>query len=135
MKNIVTESLLDQCRILVVEDEYLLADELALELEEEGATVLGPVPSVASALALLDTETSPDGAILDVNLGGEPAFPVADALLRRGVPLIFTTGYDSSALPPRFASLPRCEKPIHVGRVTAALAKEIFGRAGDLAGN
>ena len=133
MKTIATDPSLDRCRVLVVEDEYLLADELALELAEEGATVLGPVPSVARALALLETEASLDGAILDVNLGGEPAFPVADALLDRGVPLIFTTGYDSSAIPARFARLPRCEKPINVGRVTAALAKEIHAPPADLA--
>jgi DNA-binding response OmpR family regulator len=76
---------LNHCRILVVEDEYLLADELALELEERGAVVLGPVPTVARALDLLTAEAALDGAILDVNLAGEPAFPVADRLFSRRV--------------------------------------------------
>ncbi|MCC2976735.1 response regulator [Sphingomonas sp. PL-96] len=114
---------LHQCRILVVEDEYLLADELALELADEGAVVLGPVSNISRALALLDEEARPDGAILDINLGGEPAFPLADALINRGVPLVFTTGYDARAIPERFAGIPRCEKPISIGRITAALGK------------
>ena len=112
---------LDRRRILVVEDEYLLAVEIALELEDKGAVVLGPAPSVEQALALLDDGPLPDGAILDVNLGGEPVFTVADALIGHGVPLVFTTGYDAAALPERFARVPRCEKPINIGRVTAAL--------------
>ena len=116
---------LNHCRILVVEDEYLLADELALELADEGAVVLGPAPSVKRALGLLEGEASLDGAILDLNLGGEPAFPVADALIDRSVPLIFTTGYDAGAIPERFAHIPRCEKPINIGRITAALGKVI----------
>lgn len=116
---------LNHCRILVVEDEYLLADELALGLANEGAVVLGPAPSVKRALGLLEGEASLDGAILDLNLGGEPAFPVADALIDRSVPLIFTTGYDAGAIPERFAHIPRCEKPINIGRITAALGKAI----------
>lgn len=113
------------CRILVVEDEYLLADELAIELAEGGATVLGPVPTVDRALALIDTQPLPDGAILDLNLGGDLAFPLADQLMRRGVPLIFTTGYDASAVPERFAHVVRCEKPTNIKRITAALGKAI----------
>lgn len=116
---------LNRCRILVVEDEYLLADELSAELSNEGAIVLGPVPTVKDALSVIENGDAPDGAILDVNLGGEPVFPVADVLISRGVPLVFTTGYDSSALPPRFQHLPRCEKPVSIRRITAALGKAL----------
>ncbi len=116
---------LNRCRVLVVEDEYMLADELAMELADVGAVVLGPVPSVEQALALLESEARPDGAVLDVNLGGEAVFPLADVLIERGVPLIFTTGYDASALPERFAHVSRCEKPINVARITAALGLAI----------
>jgi CheY-like chemotaxis protein len=116
---------LHRCRVLVVEDEYLLADELAMVLADQGAIVLGPVPSVEQALALLEDEAAPDGAVLDVNLGGNPVFPLADDLIARGVPMIFTTGYDATALPPRFAQVVRCEKPINFGRITAALSSVI----------
>lgn len=116
---------LNRCRILVVEDEYLLADELSQELSDEGAMVLGPVPSVKDALSVLETEEPPHGAILDVNLGGEPVFAVADALIDRGIPMVFTTGYDATALPERFQHLPRCEKPVNIRRITAALEKAI----------
>ncbi|MGU3362955.1 response regulator [Methylobacterium sp. M6A4_1b] len=79
-------------RVLVVEDEYFLADELDQALEEAGATVLGPAPSVRAALDLLESGPAPDVATVDVNLGGEMAYPVAEALLARGVPFLFTTG-------------------------------------------
>jgi len=76
-------------------------------------------------MVLLDSEAQPDGAILDVNLGGEPVFPVADVLIGRGIPIIFTTGYDASALPERFSHLPRCEKPINMHQVAAALCRAL----------
>ena len=120
-----TDKGLHRCRILVVEDEYLLADELAIELNDEGATVLGPVPNIERALALLEGDASPHGAILDVNLGDEPVFRLADVLAERGVPMVFTTGYDRSAFPERFAHVPRCEKPINIGRITATLSNLI----------
>ena len=108
-------------RVLVVEDEYMLAQDLRQELEGMGAEVLGPVPSVAGALALLAGTAVPDAAILDVNLGGEMVFPVAEALRERGVPFIFTTGYDGWSLPPAYAEVPRCEKPFNVRRCVLTL--------------
>lgn len=112
------------CRILVVEDEYILADELAHELAGAGASVIGPVPTIERALALVEHST-PDGAILDVNLGGEPVFPLADTLLGRGVPVVFTTGYDPVTLPERFAGVQTCEKPINATRIMAAIDRAI----------
>ena len=116
---------LRNCRILVVEDEYYMAEELLQELTDAGALVIGPVASIERALIVLDPRSLPDGAILDVNLGGEPVFPLADALIARGVPFVFTTGYDPTTLPDRFAHVPICEKPINVGRITAAIGKVI----------
>jgi CheY-like chemotaxis protein len=109
--------------ILVVEDEYMLADELRCEIGDAGATVLGPVGTVADALALAKREARIDGAVLDVNLRGEMAFPVADLLIQRGVPFIFTTGYDESVIPDRFANILRCEKPIAVDGIIRALGR------------
>lgn len=110
-------------RILIVEDEYMLAMDLERELRDAGADVLGPAPSVAAALALVDAAETLDGALLDVNLGGEPIFPVADALLGRGVPVVLTTGYDLRAIPERYAQVPRCEKPVDVRQVARTLGR------------
>ena len=110
-------------RILVVEDEYMVAEDLRIELEEMGAEVLGPVPSVAGALALLARGARPDAAILDVNLGGEMVFPLAEALRERGVPFMFATGYDAWSLPAAYAEVPRCEKPFEVWHCLRMLFK------------
>lgn len=116
---------LQNCRILIVEDEYYLAEELAQELSDAGAVVIGPAATIERALMFLEPQPSPDCAILDVSLGGEPVFPLADALVARGVPFVFTTGYDPATLPERFANIPICEKPINVGRIIAATGKAI----------
>lgn len=117
---------LNRRRILLVEDEYFLADELATELTDRGATVLGPVSNVKAALALIGDEPQLDGAVLDVNLGGEPVYSVADQLIERGVPVVFTTGYDAAALPERYMHVPRCEKPVSIVRITSALSRAIY---------
>lgn len=109
-------------RVLVVEDDFLLADGLAEELVEHGLQIVGPVATVAQALAVLDAGTHVDAAILDVNIGGEMAFPVADWLAERGVPFLLASGYDAAALPLRFREARSCEKPYLVARILDALA-------------
>ena len=99
-------------RLLIVEDEYLIAADLALTLEEHGATVLGPVGSVADAIALIAAEQTLDGAVLDINLGRERAWPIAAELRQRGVPFVFATGYDPWIIPELYRDVPRCEKPV-----------------------
>jgi CheY-like chemotaxis protein len=79
-------------RILVVEDEALIAVMVEDMLTEMGSVVVGPAATIEEALALARTETI-DGAVLDVNVRGERIDPVADALLERGVPMLFATGY------------------------------------------
>jgi CheY-like chemotaxis protein len=106
-----TESILPGRSVLVVEDEYFFADALQSALRQAGATVLGPVPSVEAALELLEREEEPQAAVLDVNLGGEMVHPVADALLARGIPFVFATGYDPSFLPERHGSIRWLTKP------------------------
>ena len=110
-------------RILVVEDEYMMADDLQYDLEKAGAEVIGPVPSVADALRLLATEEVIDGAILDVNLRGEKAYPVADVLRERGIPFVLATGYETWSLPEAYKDVPRCEKPVDLRH----LARTLFG--------
>jgi CheY-like chemotaxis protein len=110
-------------RILVAEDEFIMADDLQRELEEHGAKVIGPVAKIADALRLLSTEASLDGAILDVNLGGEMVFPVADLLRKRGIPFVFATGYDRWSMPQAYANVRRFEKPVAI----RSLVRGLFG--------
>lgn len=119
----VTSRTLSGCRILVAEDEFLVAEELRDELDEAGAMVLGPVARLVDALDLIQRETRIDGAILDVNLQGETIFTAADLLTERGVPFVFTTGYDISAIPKRFAHVVRCEKPADMSAVLVAIGR------------
>ncbi|SFR96459.1 response regulator [Sphingomonas jatrophae] len=114
--------------ILIVKDEYLLADDLRAAMHRAGAEVLGPFPTLADAAACIDTGSALDAAVLDVNLQGEMVFSLADMLVARGVPFIFSTGYDQSALPARFASAPRLEKPIKMQAV-ATLLMPLFDAA------
>ncbi len=79
-------------RILVVEDEFLIAMELDFMLKTAGYQVLGPVPDVGAALGLLRAER-PDAAVLDVNLAGEWVTPVAEVLRAMSVPFVLSSGY------------------------------------------
>jgi CheY-like chemotaxis protein len=97
-------------RVLVVEDEYFIADDMARALQKLGAEVVGPVPTRDKALALVEAGRV-DAAVLDINLRGQTVFPVADALRERGVPFVFATGYDPSTVPAEYQDVPRWEKP------------------------
>jgi CheY-like chemotaxis protein len=85
-------------RILIVEDEYYVADDLARALEGLGATVLGPVATLVEAERLVE-EGCFDCAVLDMNLRGEMAFPIADRLEAKGIPFVVASGYNSASLP------------------------------------
>ncbi len=104
-------------RLLVVEDDYVLAEDLKRELEAMGAEVLGPVPSVEDALRKLKAAPPPDAALLDLNLGGEMAFSVAEALQERGILFAFTTGYEAWTIPGAYAHIPRFDKPVELQRL------------------
>lgn len=122
-----TDDILKGRRILVVEDEYLLADDLSRMLADAGAEVLGPVPSVREALVLIDAAPPIDGAVLDVNLRGEMVFPVARSLQDRGIPFAFATGYDGWTLPEPFSQSPRMDKPLKIDALIALLQPLING--------
>lgn len=101
-------------RLLVVEDDYFIASDLASWLEGFGVDVVGPAASVDEALRLLETsDPALDGAILDVNLGVERVFPVAQALRDKAVPFLFLTGYESAAIPEDYRAAPKLDKPVH----------------------
>ncbi len=114
-------------RVLVVEDMFLVAEELSYNLEDWGCEVVGPAGGVDEALRLVESERL-DGALLDVNLGDERCFPIAATLEKQGVPFIFLTGYDmSSAFPPQFEAVPRLSKPVDLQRLENAMG-ECFAR-------
>ena len=116
------EQTLAGCAILVLEDEYYAASDIKRELARVGATVIGPAATLDIGLDLIASAARIDGALLDINLGGEMVFPAADALQKRGVPFLFATGYDQSMIPPQFGGVLRCEKPIGPEKLTRALA-------------
>ena len=103
-----------------MEDEYLLADCLRKLLKCEGAQVLGPVGNLEDADALLDSCAPPDAANLDINLGGQKVYPLADRLSKGHVPLMFASGYDRELFSQRFANSLQCTKPFGVEQVRNA---------------
>ena len=115
-------SALKGVRVLIVEDEFLVATLIEDMLESAGCIVSGPIPRVAEALDAVDHETY-DVAVLDVNLGGDRIDPVADALDRRNVPFMFVTGYNQNALPGEFAERPRLCKPFKMGELLGTLCR------------
>lgn len=120
-------------RILVVEDEPLVAmliEDLLLEL---GCKVIGPAATVAQALALADT--GPDAALLDVNLGTEQSYPVADRLAADGVPFAFVTGYGRHGLTGPHTARPTIPKPFKPASFGQEIADALLsgGRAPEAA--
>lgn len=116
-------------RILVVEDDYMIAFEVTELLSEAGAETLGPVSSLAEALALIVAADRINAALLDVSLHGVKVWPLVDALLERNVPIVLTTGYDVSAIPQVYAVLPRCQKPASDCDITRALGQALASAA------
>ena len=109
-------------RVLVVEDESLVAMFLEDVLEDLGHQMVGPYSRVDAALAAAQAEDF-DVAILDVNVNGQAIFPVAEAIAARGIPFIFSTGYGQKSLPEEYRSRPTLDKPFLPGDVEAVLAK------------
>lgn len=110
-------------QILVVEGDYIIAQDTAKVLLEAGAQVLGPVPSLGKTLHLIAMGNRIDCAVLDVNLGNKSSWLLVDVLLERGVPVLLATGYSSDATPQAYAHLPRCEKPLSNQDVTSAIVR------------
>ena len=108
-------------RVLIVEDAVLLALELETGLSEAGAEVVGPAYELEEAMALLSRPI--DAAVLDANLTGRSVTPVAEALLKRGVPFVFATGYGETGGAPGGFEAPVIRKPYDVTQVAAAVAE------------
>jgi DNA-binding response OmpR family regulator len=111
--------------LLLLEDEALVAMSVKLMLADLGATV-ATAGSLSRGLALLgDPALEIDAAIIDVNLGGEPSYPIADLLIARGVPFIFATGYRAASIPARFVHISTVAKPFSECSLEASLLTAI----------
>ena len=117
-----------RCRVLVVEDEGLVAMLLEDMLAELGHEVVATVSRVDRAAQTI-ADTAFDFAVLDVNINGESTYPLADQLKRRGIPFIFATGYGRSGLHETWRSAPVLQKPFQA-RDLDRLMREVLTRPG-----
>jgi DNA-binding response OmpR family regulator len=111
-----------QRRILVVEDEALVAMLVEDALIDAGFAVIGPARTVSQALEMLKADP-PDAAVLDLNLGGENSVSVADALAARAIPFLVATGYGAAGLPAHLKHIPVLPKPYDPADLTVALER------------
>ena len=120
---------LNGVRVLLVEDEALVAMLIEDMLADDGCSVVATASRLSEALGYAeDPELAFDVAILDLNLAGETTFPVASALKARNMPFAFATGYGAGGLPAEWRDRPTLQKPFNAGDVTQAL-KVALGRA------
>jgi DNA-binding response OmpR family regulator len=117
-------SSLEGARVLVLEDEYYLADDLARALRERGAQPVGPVSSVVEAEELFSRER-PDAAILDLNLRGAMATEFVERLAKTRMPCLIVSGYGPEAVPSSIGHVPRIEKPTSATVVLESLAVQL----------
>lgn len=113
---------LNGCRVLIVEDEYFLANDLENAFKARGAIIVGPIGDFGEAY----DQAVRDGfdlAVIDIDLRGEKAYPIADELMRHGVPFVFCTGYDSKVIPHRFAGVRLCQKPLDASELIDEIAR------------
>ena len=116
-------------RVLVVEDEFLIAMDIEAMLRELACEVVGPIGNLASALQAAREET-PDVALLDANLGGEPVTAVAEALVARAVPIVFCTGYQVENWCNRYPAAPTLMKPFQLADLRTALERALASGSG-----
>ena len=98
-------------RVLIAEDEAVVALDLSVMVEDLGHDVIGPAYSLDQGLALARASPKPDFAVLDVNLKDDVSLPIADILMERDVPFIFLSGYQKEFLPSAYVSIPLLAKP------------------------
>jgi DNA-binding NtrC family response regulator len=119
-------------RVFVVEDEMLVAWLMEDMLAELGCTVVGPAVRVDEALRTIDSSAI-DLAVVDVNLNGERSFPVVDALVERGVPFTFSTGYHADSLPVQYREFPMLRKPFARSKLSETLTMLLTSQHPDVA--
>ena len=109
--------------ILILEDEYFQADDLAKVTDAAGFRVIGPFGDIAAVSEADIMQT--DGAVLDINLNGEMVYSLLDRLHAKGTPVALLTGYDPHLIPLRFASFPMFIKPDDCAKAVACVAAQI----------
>jgi DNA-binding response OmpR family regulator len=109
-------------RVLVVEDEMLLAMLMEDTLADFGCDVVGPVARIADGIRLASSERL-DGAILDINVAGVEVFPIARELAQRGIPFVFVSGYEYAKLPQEWRNRPTLQKPFQPQELAQRMAK------------
>lgn len=115
--------ILEGLNVLVVEDQYYIADEMRRTVRGLGGQVIGPAKDAESALGLIEAHGLPDLAVLDVDLGGSSIYPVAEVLRSHGAPFIFASGYEPWAVEAPFRSTPFAPKPVTAAGFIAALRR------------
>lgn len=110
-------------RVLVVEDESLVAMLLETILEDMGCVPVGPASNIDDGVAMATDDDALDAALLDVNVAGRQIFPVAEVLKARNVPFVFSTGYGQAGLPDEWRSQSTIQKPFTEAAVRDALMK------------
>jgi DNA-binding response OmpR family regulator len=116
------------CRVLVVEDEYFLADDIVRALQALGAGVVGPCGELEDATRMLDDPVAIDAAIIDINLRSEMVFPLARLLKARSIPFVFATGYDRGSVDAEFQDIHLWEKPLDLTAMARDLTNLIRSR-------
>lgn len=121
------ENVLAGAKLLIIEDEFLIGQELAYGLQRQGIDVIGPCTSVAGAFDVLRGTEDIGAAILDLNIHGHLAFDLADELSDKNIPFVFYTGYESVIMPDKFRKVARVRKPADWPEIRRAL----FGSVDD----
>ena len=109
-------------RVLVVEDDFLIAQHMAMMLSDLGCVVIGPEGKADRAAAVARSQPL-DGAVMDINLGGQTQYALIETIFDIGIPIVLTTGYAMPDLPPRLRGCPRLRKPVGQRELAQAIGR------------
>ena len=123
------EDVLKGAKVLVVEDEAAISMLLEDMLDDFGCEIVGPAARLATALEMAQKETFVV-AILDVNVAGEPIYPVAEAIVKRNLPIVFSTGYGGAGIREPFRDRPVVQKPFSQADLKRALLAAVAAARG-----
>lgn len=129
------QHLLSGARVLLVEDEIFIAIDTEYQLQDAGVTVLGPAATLEKGLEIANSNEQIDAAILDIKLGKQEVFPIADVLKKRGIPIVFHTGHGLELdLATDYPTAGVCRKPVLPNELVTTVAAQISAAGGRAAG-